>query len=129
MQRQMQIQFLSQANFCCFWQIQMWSLAVSMLWCSVCRRSNCADGRIRVIQGWPFTLRGGCGAELWKSPQWFLPLRWLATFISLEKRDAEIGHLPGGFKCEFGGGSRVQKKSISMRKLNLRELNAENCVN
>ena len=22
------------------------------------------------------------------------------------KRDAEIGHLPGGFKCEFGGGTQ-----------------------
>ena len=42
---------------------------------------------------------------------------------------AEIGHLPGGFKCEFGGGNRVQKKSESMRKLILRESNAENCVN
>ena len=46
-----------------------------------------------------------------------------------EKSDAEIGHLPGGFKCEFGGGSRVLQKSVSMRKLNLRELNAQNCVN
>ena len=47
----------------------------------------------------------------------------------LEKRDAEIGHLPGGFKCEFGGRNWVRKKSLSMRKLKLRELNAENCVN
>ena len=52
---------------------------------------------------------------------------WLATLI--EKWVAEAGHLPGGFKYEFGGGSRVQKKCVSMRKLNLRELNAENCVN
>ena len=84
------------------------------------------DHANRASEGWPFTLRGGCGAELLKLPQWFL-LRWLAIFF--EKCDAEIGHLPGGFKCEFGGGSRVQKKSVSMRKLNLRELNAENCVN
>ena len=27
-----------------------------------------------VPQGWPFTLRGGCGAEARKLPQWFLPL-------------------------------------------------------
>ena len=25
-------------------------------------------------QGWPFTPRGGCGAELRKVPQWLLPL-------------------------------------------------------
>ena len=56
-----------------------------------------------------------------------LPLRLLAFLF--EKRDSEIGHLPGGFKCEFGGGSRVQKKSVSMRKFILQELNAENCVN
>ena len=34
-----------------------------------------------------------------------------------------------GFKCEFGGGNRVRKKSVSMRKFKLRESNAENCVN
>ena len=27
-----------------------------------------------------------------------------------EKLDAQIGHLPGGFKCEFGGGSRVHEE-------------------
>ena len=36
--------------------------------------------------------------------------------------------IPGGFKCEFGGGNQVGKKSASMRKLKLRELNAESCV-
>ena len=70
---------------------------------------------------------GGCGAEVWKLPQWLLPLAVAGNFF--KKRDAEIGHLPGGFKCEFGGGNRVRKKSISMRKFKLRELNAENCVN
>ena len=65
------------------------------------------------VHGWPFTLRGGCRAELRKLPQWFSPLRWLATFF-FEKWNAEIGHLPGGLKCEFGGGSRVLKKSISI---------------
>ena len=54
-------------------------------------------------------------------------LRWLAIFF--EKWYAESGHLPGGFKCEFGGGNRVRKKSVSMRKFELGELNAENCVN
>ena len=43
-------------------------------------------------------------------------------------RDAEIGHLPGGFRCEFGGGSRVRKKSVSMRRLKLRESKAKKCV-
>ena len=78
-------------------------------------------------QGWPFTLRGGCGAEVRKLPQWLLPLWCLAIFFT--KGDAEIGHLPGGFKCEFGGENRVWKESVSMRKLKLRESNAENCVN
>ena len=44
---------------------------------------------------------------------------WLFLFFG--KRDAEIGHLPGGFKCEFGGGMRMRKKSVSMRKFKLRE--------
>ena len=43
----------------------------------------------------------------------FYRLRWLAIFF--EKGDAEIGHLPGGSKCELGGGNRVRKKSVSMR--------------
>ena len=45
-----------------------------------------------------------------------------------KKGDAEIGHLPGGFKCEFGGRNRVRKKSVSMRKFKLRELSAESCI-
>ena len=50
--------------------------------------------------GWPFTLRGGCGVELRKLPQWFYRLRWLAILFE------EIWHLPGGIKCEFGDGNR-----------------------
>ena len=30
------------------WWMQMWCLAVSMLWCSICCRSYCGDGGIRV---------------------------------------------------------------------------------
>ena len=69
----------------------------------------------------------GCRAELWKLPQWFLPLRWPATFFSNnEIWKLDIFQVASN---EFGGGSRVQKKSVSMRKLILRELSAENCVN
>ena len=31
------------------------------------------------VQGWPFTLRGGCGAELPKLPQWFVLLAVAGT--------------------------------------------------
>ena len=54
---------------------------------------------------------------------WFYRLRWLEIFF--EKLDAEIRYLPCGFKCEFGGGNRVRKKSVSMRKFKLRELKAK----
>ena len=48
-------------------------------------------------------LRGGCGAELQKLPQWLLPLAVAGNFF---KKRCEIGHLSGGFKCEFGGRNR-----------------------
>ena len=72
------------------------SLSVHGLRFTVCAPSN---------QGWPFALPGGCGAEVRKLPQWLLMLRCLAFL-----RDAEIGHLPGGFK--YSGGRTVPTKGL-----------------
>ena len=62
-----------------------------------------------IVHGWPLMLRGGCGAELQKLLQWFLPF---GGCFFLQRRDAEIGHLPGGFKCEFGGGNRSAEEEL-----------------
>ena len=48
-------------------------------------------------------------------------------FRKNEMRKLDIFQIDG-FKCDFGGGNRMGKRSVSMRKLVLRELNAENCV-
>ena len=43
-------------------------------------QSSAFLGNLRMGTGLA-SLRGGCGAEVRKLPQWFLPLRWLAIFL------------------------------------------------
>ena len=39
-----------------------------------------------------------------------------------------LGHLPGGFKCDSGGGTQDAEEERKHAELKLRELNAENRV-
>ena len=62
-----------------------------------------------------------------KLPQWLYRLRWLEILSKNEMRKLGIFQVASNVSLVAETG--VQKKSVSMRKLKLRELNAENCVN
>ena len=68
-------------------------------------------------QGWPFTLRWGCGAELRKLAQWFLPPGGWQFLLKNEMQKLDIFQVAsnGSLVAETG----VRKKSISMQKLRL----------
>ena len=68
----------------------------------------------------------------------FYHLRWLAIFLKNEVRKLGIFQVVSNVsfhKMAFSkyhpnlAETEVRKKSVSMQKLKLRELNAENCVN
>ena len=63
------------------------------------------------------TLRGVAERNCGNYRSGFYRLRWLAFLC--EKRDSEIGHLPGGFTCEFGVGSRGVEEERKHAELKL----------
>ena len=76
------------------------------------------------VLGWPFTLRGSCGAELQKLPQWFSPLAVAGNVLNIvvsrnsgitpanQTKDRSVHELfPGGQT-----GAKVRCESCFPRK-------------